>query len=145
MGENSLYVKSHALSTYRCTTSPDKSEADLLPAPLRLGVVRYLPRAIKKEDYQRLGYFDLWFPLLAPSKELLAAYKEKPSDSKTLRWFKKEYLKEIRRSAETRQAILLIREMALRMAVSIGCYCEDEAECHRSLLYEEIINSDEPC
>jgi uncharacterized protein YeaO (DUF488 family) len=51
---------------------------------LRVGTVRFLPRGVKKEDYARLGYFDVWFPLLAPSSELLKWLKSQEGPSEQI-------------------------------------------------------------
>ena len=98
------------------------------PAPgagIRLGVVRYLPRGVKKEDYKKLELFDLWFPALAPSRKLL----EKRDKNLFTR-----YRSEILKDSESRQTLLFLAEVAKRTPVSIGCYCEEESRCHRSVL-----------
>jgi uncharacterized protein YeaO (DUF488 family) len=98
------------------------------PAPgagIRLGVVRYLPRGVNKADYKKLGLFDLWFPALAPSRKLLAK-RDKNLFAR--------YRSEILRNAESRQTLLFLAEVAKKTPVNIGCYCEDESKCHRSVL-----------
>jgi uncharacterized protein YeaO (DUF488 family) len=92
---------------------------------IRLGVVRYLPRGVKKEDYQRLGLFDLWFPVLAPSRELL--------QNRNAALFRR-YRAEILKDSEKRQTLLFLAEVAKKTPVAIGCYCVDESKCHRSVL-----------
>jgi uncharacterized protein YeaO (DUF488 family) len=107
------------LKTFRIGSRPVRS------AGIRLGVVRYLPRGVKKEDYKRLGLFDLWFPALAPSRKLL---------SKRDKNLFARYRSEILNDSERRQTLLFLAEVAKKTPISIGCYCEDESRCHRSVL-----------
>ncbi len=70
---------------------------------LRIGTVRYLPRGVKKDELSRLDYFDVWFPTLAPSAELIRTYKEReaakePTD-RTIKWFFRRYLCELKASS----------------------------------------------
>jgi len=106
---------------------------------LRIGTVRFLPRGVKKEDYARLDYFDVWFPLLAPSSELLKWLKSRKWPSEQIRWakFRERYVAEMKKT-DARQAIKLLAELSKTTAVSIGCYCENESACHRSILRELI-------
>ncbi len=107
------------LRTFRIGEPPKRGEG------IRLGVVRYLPRGVKKQDYRRQGLFDLWFPALAPSQALL-----KKRGATLLRRFRSEILS----SSESRQTLLFLAEVAQRTPLSIGCYCSDESKCHRSVL-----------
>jgi uncharacterized protein YeaO (DUF488 family) len=106
---------------------------------LRVGTVRFLPRGVKKEDYARLNYFDVWFPLLAPSTELLKWLKSREWPSEQVRWskFRERYVAEMKKT-DARQAIKLLAELAKATPLSIGCYCENESACHRSILRELI-------
>jgi uncharacterized protein YeaO (DUF488 family) len=101
---------------------------------LRIGAVRYLPRGVRKEDYARLGYFDIWLAQLAPSRELVKEYKTAADNDKAWKVFAAAYGKEINASAETKQLIKFIAIVAARTPVAIGCYCEDASRCHRSIL-----------
>lgn len=116
------------LATY-CFGSPRKKDEGL-----RIGAVRYLPRGVKKEDYSRLDYFDVWFPIVAPSKKAVDDYKKAPDNFKAWQGFSKTYTKEIEYTTDARQAVRLLSEMAKRTPIAIGCYCEDEDLCHRSIL-----------
>ena len=102
---------------------------------LRIGVMRYWPRGVKKTDVTR-NHFDVWFPLLAPSGKLVQWYRAEPTDE---RWkqFVKQYTREMRKT-DSRQAIQLLARLAKRTAISIGCSCEDERRCHRSILRQLI-------
>jgi uncharacterized protein YeaO (DUF488 family) len=121
------------LRTFRVGTPRESGEG------LRVGTVRYLPRGVKKEDYARLDYFDVWFPLLAPSPELLRWVKSREWPSEQARWskFKERYTAEMKKT-DARQTIKLLAELARATALSIGCYCENESACHRSILWELI-------
>ncbi len=101
---------------------------------LRIGTVRFLPRGVPKREFRRRGLFDVWLPLLAPSRELLKDFK---AGRKSARAFFRAYRAEMSRP-DVRHAIELIASVALRMPVAIGCYCEDETRCHRSVLIELI-------
>ena len=101
---------------------------------MRIGTVRFLPRGIYKTDYARLNYFDVWLPSLAPSRELLAKFKGGNLTSDRL--FAR-YRVEMRET-EPFQTIKLLSELAKRTPISIGCYCEDESRCHRSVLVQLI-------
>ena len=106
---------------------------------MRIGAVRFLPRGVKKEDYSRLDYFDVWFPLLAPSSELLHWIKSRDWPSENTSWskFRQRYVAEMRKT-DARQAIKLLAKIASAAQLSVGCYCENEKSCHRSILRELI-------
>jgi uncharacterized protein YeaO (DUF488 family) len=109
---------------------------------LRIAVTRRPPRGIPKADWKRVGCFDIWLPVVAPSAELLERFQ--PQQVKDPRLWKKflgAYEKELLGSADTRQTIALIAALAARLPVSIGCFCADESRCHRSRLYELIVRA----
>jgi len=107
---------------------------------LRIAVTRRPPRGVAKADWKRIGRFDVWFPALAPSPELVAKLQSAGPEAASVRkaLFDK-YEKELLGSAENRQTVALIAEIAARMPVSIGCFCADESHCHRSRLYTVIM------
>ena len=98
---------------------------------LRIGTVRRLPRGVKKEDYARKNIYDVWFPNLAPSEELLKASSW--TDETSWQNFKRLYLAEMK-EADKRRDIELLAAMSKHTNLSVGCYCESESHCHRSLL-----------
>lgn len=102
---------------------------------LRIGVTRHAPRGIRREDRQRLGYFDLWLPMLGPSPALLKEYREEK-----LTWavFARRYRKEMRQP-QCQQVIQLLAAFSHTTPFSLGCYCEDETHCHRSLLLPLVL------
>ncbi len=100
---------------------------------LRIGTVRYLPRGMPKEEYSKHNLFDVWLPTLAPSKELLEAYRNGLSLKRTLH----RYRREMQRT-EARQTIQLVAELAKNTPISIACYCGNEGKCHRSVLSQLV-------
>lgn len=99
---------------------------------LRIGTVRRPPRGVAKADFARLDYYDVWLPNLAPSAELMAEGKA-AADDKAWAAFSRRYAAEM---AQPDAARLLDTLAALSHhgAFAVGCYCEDESRCHRSLL-----------
>ena len=91
----------------------------------RLGTVRRPPRGVKKQDYAKRDYYDVWLPELAPSASLI---KTAHRDWKT---FAKRYRQEMR--AQTR-LLDVFAALSRGADFSVGCYCEDERRCHRSVL-----------
>jgi len=98
---------------------------------LRLAVARYLPRGVPKQEYPK--YFDLWLPLLAPTRELLQSFRKNDSVPR----FFSRYRAEMKRP-EPRQVIALLALISRQMEIALGCYCEDESRCHRAVLRELI-------
>src|SRR5712692_5794976 len=92
-----------SLGTFQIGSSRKRGEG------LRVGTVRFLPRGVKKEDYARLDYFDVWFQLLAPSSELLKWLKSRDWPSEQIRWskFRGRYVAEMKKT-DARQAIKLL-------------------------------------
>jgi len=101
---------------------------------LRLGVARFLPRGVRKTDYASKDFFDVWYPALAPSAELLRWFRRQPDFEKAWIEYAKRYKREMATRPDSRQAVQLVAAMAKRTALAIGCYCADETRCHRSLL-----------
>jgi uncharacterized protein YeaO (DUF488 family) len=100
---------------------------------LRIGAARRPPRGVRKSDYARRDYFDVWLPELAPSQKWVSWALSQPwTDA---RW--KKYARNYRREMSDPRAqrlLELIAALSTRTNVSVGCYCEDEKRCHRSLL-----------
>ena len=102
---------------------------------LRLGTVRRPPRGVRKRDYARRDFFDLWFPELAPSAELVRfAYAEPFTDRRWARYVR-AYRREMAQPDRKRLLSLLAR-LSHTTDFSVGCYCESEDRCHRSVLRE---------
>jgi uncharacterized protein YeaO (DUF488 family) len=100
---------------------------------LRLGTVRRLPRGVKKADYAKRDFFDLWLPELAPSEKLVKSAFGQALTSQEWRRFAAAYRREMSRPAPQR-LLALLAALSQQADLSVGCYCEDESRCHRSLL-----------
>jgi uncharacterized protein YeaO (DUF488 family) len=102
---------------------------------LRIGAARRPPRGVRKADYARLNYYDVWLPELAPSQEWVSWALSQPWTAARWRKYARNYRREM--SAPERQRLLdFIAALSKRTDVSVGCYCDDERRCHRSLLGE---------
>jgi uncharacterized protein YeaO (DUF488 family) len=95
----------------------------------RLGTVRRPPRGVKKSSYARLGYYDLWLPELSPTPKLVKAALGGGDWER----FERAYRREMRGQSRLLDLLALLSQGA---DFSIGCYCEDERRCHRSILRE---------
>ncbi len=98
---------------------------------LRVGTVRRPPRGVRKADIARKDIYDVWFPNLAPSEALLKELR--PDDERSWRTFSRRYLAEMKGTTQ-RKDIDLLAALSHHTNLSVGCYCADEARCHRSLL-----------
>ena len=104
---------------------------------LRLGTVRRPPRGVAKSDYSSKNFYDVWLPTLAPS----AGTVKLGQSAKTERdWdrFKRKYRAEMA-APESRPTLDLLVALSHTTNFSVGCYCEDEAHCHRSVLRALLI------
>ena len=99
----------------------------------RLGTVRRPPRGVRKADYARRDYYDAWLPELAPSAPLVSYALSKPWTSARWARYARRYRGEMAEPA-ARRLIALLAALSRRVDFSVGCYCEDERRCHRSLL-----------
>jgi len=116
------------LTTYRIGSPRRKGEG------LRIGTVRLLPRGVRKSEYAKRDLFDVWLPLVAPSRELLKSYNEgKKSSAQLFRAYKAEM-----QAPAARHTIELLAAIARETPIAVGCYCEDESRCHRKVLIELI-------
>jgi len=102
---------------------------------LRIGAARRPPRGVRKSDYAKLDYYDVWLPELAPSQKWVSWALSQPwTDA---RW--KKYAQNYRREMSDPRAqhlLELIAALSRSANISVGCYCEDQTRCHRSLLRE---------
>jgi uncharacterized protein YeaO (DUF488 family) len=101
---------------------------------LRLGTVRRPPRGVPKADFARLDFYDVWQPLLSPSAELVAEAKA-AQDAKAWEVFRRKFKAEMSQPAAS-QMLDLLAALSHRTSLAVGCYCADEAHCHRSVLRE---------
>ena len=105
---------------------------------LRIGTVRRPPRGVRKADYASRNYYDVWLPELAPSAPLVAFALSKPFTPARWTLYARRYRREMREPAAER-LIALLAALSSRADFAVGCYCEDERHCHRSLLRELLI------
>lgn len=101
---------------------------------LRVGTVRRPPRGVPKAEYAERDLFDVWFPNLSPTEELLKRYYP-VTDAAAWRGFARAFRKELK-SPAARHDLDLIAALSHVTNLSIGCYCEDASRCHRSILRE---------
>jgi len=101
---------------------------------VRIGTVRRPPRGVPKTEFASQDWYDVWFPNLAPSAETV---KLAQSASTAAEWsrFRRKYRAEMRGS-EARHDLELLAALSHTTDFSVGCYCEDESRCHRSVLRE---------
>jgi len=106
---------------------------------VRLGTVRRPPRGVKKEDYARLDFYDVWFPELSPSAKLLQSVHAQPgmTDAKWKR-FAAAYRREMSQPAASR-TIDVLAKLSRDANFAVGCYCENAARCHRSVLRQLLV------
>ena len=106
---------------------------------LRIGTVRRPPRGVRKQDYAKRNYFDVWLPELAPSAPLVSWLFSEPITPGRWALYTKRYRKEMREPAASR-LIALLAALSSQTNFSVGCYCEDESHCHRSILKKLLLH-----
>jgi uncharacterized protein YeaO (DUF488 family) len=99
---------------------------------LRLGTVRRPPRGVPKADFARRDFYDAWFPNLSPSEELLKEARAW-EDEASWRAFGRKFRAEMARP-EASRVLDVLAALSHQTSFALGCYCEDEAHCHRSIL-----------
>lgn len=99
---------------------------------LRLGTVRRPPRGVPKEEFARRDYYDVWLPNLAPSAELMAEGRA-AQDAKSWATFSRKYQAEMKQP-DASHLLDALAALSHQTSFAMGCYCEDEQRCHRSLL-----------
>lgn len=99
---------------------------------LRIGTVRRPPRGVSKAEFSRQNWYDVWFPTLAPSVETMKLGLAAESAAE---WnaFVRQYRREMT-SPEAKHALALLASLSQTADFSVGCYCEHEERCHRSIL-----------
>ncbi|HNK18782.1 MAG TPA: DUF488 family protein [Piscinibacter sp.] len=101
---------------------------------LRLGTVRRPPRGVPKAEFARQDWYDLWYPNLAPSVETMKLGQQATTPAE---WaaFVRKYRAEMA-TPENSHSIALLAALSHQTSFSVGCYCEHESHCHRSVLRE---------
>jgi uncharacterized protein YeaO (DUF488 family) len=101
---------------------------------LRIGTVRRPPRGVPKAQIARRDFYDVWLPSLAPSAALVKAAQAARTPAQ-LQSFQRRYRAEMNRP-DPRHVLDVLALLSRSAHFSVGCYCEDEARCHRSVLRE---------
>lgn len=104
---------------------------------LRIGTVRRPPRGVPKSEFAKQNWYDVWYPNLAPSAELMKQGQAAQASGSERDWgaFRKQYRSEMS-EAEPGRTLDLLAALSHTADFSVGCYCEEEARCHRSVLRE---------
>ena len=98
----------------------------------RIGTVRRPPRGVPKAEFSRDNWYDVWYPNLAPTSETIKLAQQ-AGDNKTWAAFVRRYRKEMA-VPDASRSIDLLATLSHHANFSLGCYCEDESRCHRSIL-----------
>ncbi len=102
---------------------------------LRIGTVRRPPRGVPKSAFASCNWYDVWYPNLAPSVETMKIGQAAQQSDDAAAWksFTRAYQREMAEPDASR-SLDLLAALSHRTALAVGCYCEHEARCHRSLL-----------
>lgn len=98
----------------------------------RIGTVRRPPRGVPKAEFASGNWYDVWFPNLAPSVEAMKLGQEAATPAHWAAFIRK-YRSEMA-APDASRCIDLLAALSRHSNFSVGCYCEDEARCHRSVL-----------
>jgi uncharacterized protein YeaO (DUF488 family) len=107
--------------------SPRKAEEGL-----RLGTVRRPPRGVPKTEFAKRDYYDVWLPILSPSQELVS-FALQARDERSWKTFERRFRAEMNKPDPAR-VLDLLTALSRQTNFSLGCYCENEDRCHRSVL-----------
>ncbi len=102
---------------------------------LRLGTVRRPPRGVPKTEFASRDYYDIWLPLLSPSAELMKLGHAALAADDVPAWqdFARRFSAEMN-EGEAPRVLDLLAALSHQTNLALGCYCEDEARCHRGIL-----------
>jgi uncharacterized protein YeaO (DUF488 family) len=99
---------------------------------LRLGTVRRPPRGVPKAQFAKRDFYDVWLPDLSPSQDLVT-FALRAQDEKSWKTFERKYRGEMKKP-EPARLLDLLAALSHQTDFSVGCYCEKEERCHRSIL-----------
>ncbi len=106
---------------------------------LRIGTVRRPPRGVPKSEFAKRDFYDVWLPLLSPSQDLVEAAlaAQKSHDMKAWASFTRRFVHELK-NPDAARTLDLLAALSHQTDFAIGCYCEVEAWCHRSILRAQL-------
>jgi uncharacterized protein YeaO (DUF488 family) len=108
---------------------------------LRIGTVRRPPRGVRKDEYSERNIYDVWLPNLAPSETLLKTTLASSKDARAWKAFARKYRAEMK-VPEVSRVIDTLAALSHHANFSVGCYCKDETQCHRSVLKKLLLERD---
>jgi uncharacterized protein YeaO (DUF488 family) len=103
---------------------------------LRLGTVRRPPRGVPKSEFARRDFYDVWLPVLSPSQERVT-FALQSRDEKSWKAFARRFRAELNQPDAAR-VLDLLAALSHQTSFSVGCYCENEQRCHRSILRQVL-------
>ncbi|HUO98186.1 MAG TPA: DUF488 family protein [Rhizomicrobium sp.] len=120
-----------AIRIVRLGTPRQKNEG------LRIGTVRRPPRGVPKSEFAKRDFYDVWLPMLSPGEDLVAAAlrAQRERDAKAWSAFTRKFRVEMAKPQPS-HLLDLLAALSHRTDLAVGCYCEDEAWCHRAVLRE---------
>ena len=104
---------------------------------LRIGTVRRPPRGVRKAEFAKRDFYDVWLPNLSPGPELVA-FALKSHDDRSWKIFTRKFRAEMNKP-EAARLLDVLAALSHQTNFSIGCYCENEDRCHRSILRELLV------
>jgi len=106
---------------------------------VRMGTVRRPPRGVPKTEFASQNWYDVWYPNLAPSVETMKLGQQVESDAQ---WsaFAKRFRSEMK-EPDAARTLELLAKLSHGASFSMGCYCQDESRCHRSILRDLLIEN----
>jgi uncharacterized protein YeaO (DUF488 family) len=107
---------------------------------VRLGTVRRPPRGVSKKDFATRDFYDVWLPELAPSTPVVSWASAAPWTEARWKMFARKYSSEMKKP-EARHLIETLAALSRQTNFAIGCYCEDPARCHRTLLRDLLVEA----
>lgn len=102
-----------------------------------MGTVRRPPRGVPKSEFAARDFYDVWLPDLAPSEALLKTASTAVESERSWQAFVRKFLAELKRP-EAQRLLDLLAALSHTTDLSVGCYCADEARCHRSVLRAQL-------
>ena len=97
-----------------------------------MGTVRRPPRGVPKAEFAKRDFYDVWLPLLSPTQDLVTFALES-RDERSWKTFQRKFRAEMNHPDASR-TLDLLAALSHQTNFAIGCYCEDESRCHRSVL-----------